>query len=118
MSAGGSLRVREAMKKGIAAQCKWSIDIKHENRMEIFETLHSLYDHLKTVGIMEKRENVLLDKFTEEIETSRTPSALSFGHNQQGFFTSQCQFLVILERSISDVDSSSSTSSVRCFAKE
>ncbi|KAI3842260.1 hypothetical protein MKW98_026050 [Papaver atlanticum] len=36
-------------------------DTKHENRMQIFETLDSLYDHLKTVGIMEKRENVLLN---------------------------------------------------------
>ncbi|XP_026393203.1 pentatricopeptide repeat-containing protein At1g33350-like isoform X1 [Papaver somniferum] len=33
---------------------------KHKNRMEIFKTLDSLYDQLKTVGIMEKRENVLL----------------------------------------------------------
>ncbi|XP_026400260.1 pentatricopeptide repeat-containing protein At3g62890-like [Papaver somniferum] len=35
-------------------------DTKHQNRMEIFITLDSLYDQLKTVGIMEKREMVLL----------------------------------------------------------
>ncbi|KAI3958736.1 hypothetical protein MKX01_023412 [Papaver californicum] len=35
-------------------------DTKHEYRMEIFETLDFLFDQLKTVGNMEKRENVLL----------------------------------------------------------
>ncbi|KAI3903667.1 hypothetical protein MKW98_032321 [Papaver atlanticum] len=35
-------------------------DTKHENRMEIFETLDSLYDQLKTNGIMEKRDCVHL----------------------------------------------------------
>ncbi|KAI3886446.1 hypothetical protein MKX03_036733 [Papaver bracteatum] len=68
------LRVRAAMKKeGIekvsgssSIQVENKVheflvkDTKHENRMEIFETLDSLYDQLKTVGIMDKRETVLL----------------------------------------------------------
>ncbi|RZC44237.1 hypothetical protein C5167_037186 [Papaver somniferum] len=114
-------------------------DTKHENRMEIFETLDSLYDQLKTIGIMEKRDYVHLGmpKFAgwKEIfcliskQLLHTAEAKKFVTKKTAYGKHQSRMLIkSLEdkftedvgtsRSMTDVCLSSSTFSTRCSAKE